>query len=271
MATDRLQRSRSELSAFLTRSRARVSPAQAGLPAGQRRRTPGLRREEVAALAGVGLTWYTWLEQGRDIRVSEAFLLRVASALKLDDAECSHLFLLAHSRPPPPESHRPATIGPLIQQLLDDLSTRPGYVLNPRWDVVAWNPVADTAFGFRHACAGQRNLLRMLFTDPQLQARVPTWPTDAPGLVKQFRFDSAFASGDPLMPALVDDLTARSAQFRRCWKEDAEVRPRHGIASIRIGKAEPVPLRHETLLVDEHLRLRLVVYFATPVDARFPE
>src|SRR5690606_20905936 len=110
-------------SEFLTRHRKKLTPADVGLPSHGSRRTPGLRREEVAALAGVGLTWYTWFEQGRDIQVSEKFLLSVAYALKLDDAECSHLFLLAHQRPPPPQAHQLTSVTPLIQQLMDDLTT----------------------------------------------------------------------------------------------------------------------------------------------------
>src|SRR5688572_26260377 len=109
-----LSRAKNELSEFLTRQRKKLSPADVGLPANGRRRTPGLRREEVASLAGVGLTWYTWFEQGRDIHVSESFLLNVARALKLDDAECSHLFLLAHRRPPPPEARQWLCVTPLI-------------------------------------------------------------------------------------------------------------------------------------------------------------
>src|SRR5690606_6804730 len=110
-----------------TRHRRKLTPADVGLRAGGRRRTPGLRREEVAALAGVGLTWYTWFEQGRDIQVSQSFLLGVARALKLDDAECSHLFLLAHRRPPPPEAHHRVRVDPVVQQLMDELVARPAY------------------------------------------------------------------------------------------------------------------------------------------------
>ncbi|MEX5452403.1 helix-turn-helix domain-containing protein, partial [Stutzerimonas stutzeri] len=102
MADRSLKRTRKDLSDFLLHHRRKLTPADVGLPSTERRRTPGLRREEVAALAGVGLSWYTWFEQGRDIHVSEKFLLNIAYALKLDDAECSHLFLLAHRRPPSP-------------------------------------------------------------------------------------------------------------------------------------------------------------------------
>ena len=134
MAGRSLDRTRSELTDFLIHHRSKLTPADVGLPSTGRRRTPGLRREEVATLAGVGLTWYTWFEQGRDINVSESFVLRVSKALKLDDAECCHLFLLAHRRPPPVEAYQWQEIPPLVQRLMDDMP-RPAYVMNLRWDV----------------------------------------------------------------------------------------------------------------------------------------
>jgi transcriptional regulator with XRE-family HTH domain len=125
MSTRTLARTRSELADFLLHHREKLSPADVGLPSTGRRRTPGLRREEVATLAGVGLTWYTWFEQGRDIQVSEAFLLNISKALRLDDAECCHLFLLSHRRPPPSEAFELSSVSPLVQQLMDDLVERP--------------------------------------------------------------------------------------------------------------------------------------------------
>ncbi|CAN0586256.1 unnamed protein product, partial [Ectocarpus sp. 12 AP-2014] len=124
MAHYRLERTQSDLTEFILRHRRKLTPADVGLPTSGRRRTPGLRREEVAALAGVGLTWYTWFEQGRDIKVSERFLLNIARALKLDDAECCHLFLLAHRRAPPAEAYQEQATSPRIQSLMDEL-TRP--------------------------------------------------------------------------------------------------------------------------------------------------
>ncbi|MDO5658184.1 MAG: helix-turn-helix transcriptional regulator [Paracoccus sp. (in: a-proteobacteria)] len=127
-----LARTRSELSEFLRHHRARLTPADVGLPVTGGRRTPGLRREEVAQLAGVGLTWYTWFEQGRDIGVSEGFLLSVAKALRLDDIECSRMFLLAHRRPPSPEAVQWTFVSPLVQKLLDAMEVVPAYIINLR-------------------------------------------------------------------------------------------------------------------------------------------
>jgi transcriptional regulator with XRE-family HTH domain len=259
-----LSRTRNELSAFLTRHRLKLTPADVALPSRGRRRTTGLRREEVAALAGVGLTWYTWFEQGRDIRVSEKFLLGVAHALRLDDAECSHLFLLAHNRPPPPEAHQGACVTPRIQLLMDELATRPAYVANLRWDVIAWNTAADDLFGFGARAPGLRNILRLVFADPDMRRRLPAWHDDAPRLLAQFRYDLAVAPDDPSMVALVEDLKALSADFRRWWDAPESAPACRGIGSVITAGNDREDFGHETLVVDEHRHLRMVVYFAEP-------
>jgi len=257
-----LSRTKNELSEFLTRHRKKLTPADVGLPSRGRRRTPGLRREEVAALAGVGLTWYTWFEQGRDIQVSEKFLLSVAYALKLDDAECSHLFLLAHKRPPPPEAHQLVSVTPLIQQLMDDLATRPAYVLNLRWDAIAWNAAADDLFGFSARERELRNILHMVFVDPDMRRRLPAWRHDAPKLLAQFRYDFAIAPDNPPMLALVQDLKTLSADFRHWWETPDSEETRRGIGSVLATDNSRQDFRHETLVVDEYRHLRMVVYFA---------
>lgn len=261
MADSTRIRNRDALSTFLVQQRNRLTPADVGLPAGGRRRTAGLRREEVAALAGVGLTWYTWFEQGREIRVSESFLLGVARALRLDDAQCSHLFHLAHRRPPPPEAHQSTVVGPLTQRLLDELPARPAYVMNLRWDVVAWNAAADALFDLGGRPAGARNILRMVFADPEMRPRLPAWREDAPGLLAQFRYHFAVAPDDPAMQALVADLGALSPDFRRWWKAPSGEVARHGTSAVLGAAGERLDYVHETLLVDEHRHLRLVVYF----------
>jgi len=256
-----LHRTKTELSEFLIRHRNKLTPADVGLPASGRRRTPGLRREEVAALAGVGLTWYTWFEQGRDIQVSEKFLLNVAYTLKLDDTECSHLFLLAHKRPPPPEAHHWLTVSPLTQQLMDDLVTRPAYVVNLRWDVIAWNAAADELFGFSSQEHEKRNILRIVFADPDMRWRFCAWREDAPKLLAQFRYDFAMAPDDPSMLALVETLTALSPDFRRWWQTPDD-KPASAMRSIMATNNTRLDFRHETLVVDEHRHLKMVVYFA---------
>ncbi|KRE11574.1 XRE family transcriptional regulator [Bosea sp. Root483D1] len=254
-------RTRTELSDFLMRRRKKLAPAEAGFPSTGQRRTPGLRREEVAALAGVGLTWYTWFEQGRDIQVSESFLLKVAKALKLDDAECGHLFLLAHRRPPPPEAYQWPSVSPLIQNLLDDLVLRPAYVVNLRWDVVAWNKAADDLFGFAGRERPDRNIMRLVFADPEFRHRLPGWCDEAPKLLAQFRYDLAGTPDDPAMLALVDELKRLSPDFRRWFERPGLEGYARGIgAMLDLGGTLSCFL-HEMLIVDEYRHLRMVVYF----------
>lgn len=261
MSSRTLFRSRGELSEFLLHHRTRLAPADVGLATTGHRRTPGLRREEVAALAGVGLTWYTWFEQGREIQVSESFLLKVAKALKLDDVECSHLFLLAHRRPPPPEAYQSPSISALTQQLLDDLVTRPAYVVNLRWDVIGWNEAADSLFAFSRREAAERNVMRLVFADPQLRRRLPEWRENAPKLLAQFRVDLATAPDDPAMLGLIDDLKKLSPDFRQWFEQPGMDSYSRGIGAILDLNGTRLDFAHETLIANEHHHLRMVVYF----------
>ncbi len=256
-----LARARSDLADFVTHHRKKLAPADVGLPTTGGRRTPGLRREEVAALAGVGLTWYTWFEQGRDIQVSESFLLKVSKALKLDDAECSHLFLLAHRRPPPPEARQWPSVGPLIQQLLDDLTARPAYVLNLRWDVIAWNAAADELFDFSGRAQVDRNMIRMVFADPDLRRRLPAWREDAPQMLAQFRCDLAAAPDDPAMLWLIEDSKKVSPDFRRWMEQPGMERYGWGVSVVRADDGTHHSFSHQMLTVDEHRHLKMIVYF----------
>lgn len=261
MAHRSLDRTRDELSEFLRRHRGKLTPSEVGLPETGRRRTPGLRREEVATLAGVGLTWYTWFEQGREIGVSEHFLLSVAKALKLDDAECCHLFLLAQGRPPPAEAHQSHAISSGVQRLIDELPDRPAYVTNLCWDIVAWNSAADRLLGLSACAADERNLIRMVFTDPELRSRLPDWQQDAPRLLAQLRCDLAVAPKEPSLEAFIDGLSRISPDFRRWWQAPVLTSYARGIGALLDADAVVRRFEHETLIVDEYLHLRLVVYF----------
>ncbi|EWH00183.1 helix-turn-helix transcriptional regulator [Halomonas sp. BC04] len=260
MASRSLDRTRSELTDFLIHHRNKLTPADVGLPSTGRRRTPGLRREEVATLAGVGLTWYTWFEQGRDINVSESFLLSVSKALKLDDAECCHLFLLAHRRPPPVEAYQWQAIPTLVQTLMDDMA-KPAYVMNLRWDVIAWNATADALFDFSARQPGERNMMRLMFADPALRRRLPEWRQDASRLLAQFRCDLAAAPEDPAMQELIEALAKLSPDFRHWWEQPNHEAYRYGIGTMLDADANLREYEHTTLLVDEHRHLRMVVYF----------
>ncbi len=253
-----LKRTRRDLADFLRTQRERLSPADVGLPSGARRRTPGLRREEVAALAGVGLTWYTWLEQGRDIGVSSTFLDNLARVLKLDAAERRHLFMLAHDRPPAEPGKTWCVLPPLVRRLMHDLP-HPAFVINLRWDVLGFNALADERFTFARHAPGQRNLLWLLFTDPVLQARIVDWEQQAPLMLSSFRRDFTRASQSTDIPELVNDLERISPAFKLWWRQHQVQAPCHGVRHLLVDE-QPVPFEFTSLTVDEDRQLRLVVY-----------
>lgn len=261
-----LVRTRQELAEFLRTRRERISPESVGLPVGTRRRTPGLRREEVATLAGVGVTWYTWLEQGREIGVSSAFLDNLARALQLDAAERRHLFLLTHQRPPVEPGKTWCQVPPLVKRLMNDLTTRPSYVLNLRWDVLAWNDAAARVFGFARQPEAYRNLLWMLFTDAELRRVIADWPTQAPRILSSFRRDYARADDDPAIGNLVKELSAHAPEFCQWWRRHEVDAPCQGVRSLELDALGEVGFEHTSLIVDEGRHLRLVVYAVQETD-----
>ncbi|MBE1236126.1 helix-turn-helix domain-containing protein [Phaeovibrio sulfidiphilus] len=256
-------RTRPELAEFLRQHRESLSPEAVGLPAGSRRRTPGLRREEVAALTGVGQTWYTWLEQGRDIRVSTDVLDRLSRLFRLDGAGRRHLYALARQHPPMEDGRTVCTVPPLVHRLLADLPLRPAYVLNLRWDVLAWNPPADRVFRFSARPAPERNLLQMLFLDPATRQLFHDQARQIPGLVGSFRRDCARAPRDEAIRALVADLENRAPEFRTLWTHQ-DPQPCTGVRDLDIPGLGVVSFEHTTLILDEDRHLRLVYYAARP-------
>lgn len=260
------ERTRPELADFLRAQRERLTPADVGLPVGKRRRTPGLRREEVAALAGVGLSWYTWLEQGRDIGVSSGFLDNLSRVLKLDAAERRHLFLLAQERPPAEPGTTWCTVPSLVSRLMDDLVPHAAYVINLRWDVLAYNDAADRLFGFAGQSATRRNLLWMLFCDQGLREILVDWPHEAQSMLASFRRDFAGAREDVDLRALVAELENVSPDFKTWWQSPDVHAPCTGTRTVRV-EGRPVAFDHTSLTVDGGRHLRLVVYAAQSPQA----
>jgi transcriptional regulator with XRE-family HTH domain len=208
---------RRELAAFLRSRRERLNPAAVGLPAIGRRRTPGLRREEVAQLAGTGVTWYTWLEQGRPISVSTQVLDAVARALRLDADEHAHLFTLAGA-PPPDREPEPEAVAAPLTTMLDALDPYPALVIGPRWDILGWNRAEIALVGDLDALpAARRNLLWLLFLEPTWPTLLVDWEQTAARLIAQYRAAMASHVGEPAWVGPVEELRAVSPRFREFW------------------------------------------------------
>ncbi|MBN9747603.1 XRE family transcriptional regulator [Amycolatopsis sp. A1MSW2902] len=202
------------LADFLRSRRDRLTPAEVGLPAGPRRRAPGLRREELAQLAGVSVTWYTWLEQARDITVSRQVLASLARELRLSDTERQHLFALAEEPPDHPAESSPR----LLQGMVDALDPNPAYVLDPHWDFVAWNRAEAALIGDPALLpGGERNLLWLVFTVPRIRTLLVDWPGQARNLLAQYRADAATRAEDARSTELVRALREASPEFAEWW------------------------------------------------------
>jgi transcriptional regulator with XRE-family HTH domain len=210
---------RRALATFLRSRRERITPEQVGLPAGGRRRTPGLRREEVAQLAGVGVTWYTWLEQGRDIKVSEQVLDAIAGTLQLDPIERTHLYTLAGAGVPRIEQQCRA-ISPALQRMLRQLEPFPASVQNARTDILAFNRSYDALMsGVSELPFDECNVLWQAFTNPVWRKSIVDWETDSPRLVATFRAAMANHIAEPGWKTLVKRLRAASPEFDALWDQ----------------------------------------------------
>ncbi|HXY99437.1 MAG TPA: helix-turn-helix transcriptional regulator [Stellaceae bacterium] len=209
---------RRELGEFVRAHRERLTPAAFGLPGGSRRRTPGLRREEVAQLCGLSATWYTWIEQGRDVSVSPTALARLAGALRLGRAERAYLFELAGKRDPDhgrDETDRlPAAVLGCVAAIAS-----PAYLLDRRWTARSWNEPAERLFVGWLDQPGERNLLRFLFLMPAARALVCGWEERARRVAAEFRAAASAHLGDPDLRLLIEGLRRESADFARFWDE----------------------------------------------------
>ncbi|MEU3714187.1 helix-turn-helix transcriptional regulator [Streptomyces catenulae] len=225
------------LAEFLRSRRERISPETAGLPTGPRRRTPGLRREEVAALSGVSVTWYTWMEQARDITVSRQVVESLARVLRLSPAEARHLAALAGHAPPGPAPVPDG--GPALQRLVDALDPHPAYAVAPNWDLLAWNRAEAGLIGDPAGWADPvPNLLRRVFTHPPVRTLLVDWPDQARTLLEQYRAHADRHPGHAAFEELTAELCARSEEFRGWWgrHDVAEFRPtRRRFAHPRLG------------------------------------
>jgi transcriptional regulator with XRE-family HTH domain len=253
---------------YLKNRRAKLDPVALGYPM-SRRRTPGLRREEVAQRANVSATWYTWLEQGRGGSPSAEVLDRIARAMMLTGFEREHLYLIARGHPPEVHYQARETISPRIQHVLDALEYSPAFVRTGTWELAAWNRAAGAVLGFDGLGPEQRNLLRRIFIDPGARIFQLDWQSVARFAVATFRADTARAGASASVKALVDELRRLSPEFEAIWRENDVRIPDDGTGKkhIRHPVVGMLALEHSTFSVDGRTDLNLVIFNpATPKD-----
>ena len=239
----------------------KLDPAAFGFPA-ERRRTPGLRREEVAQRANISPTWYAWLEQGRGGGPSADVLDRIARALMLTDVEREHLFLLGLGRPPEARYRKDAGVTPRLQRVLDALDPSPALIRTATWDVVAWNRAATAMLmDYGSLAPEQRNMLRFVFLDPRARAAHYDWESVARLVLGAFRLDAARAGAAADVEPLVDELRRRSPEFKAMW-QDHDIPGSHGeaVKHMRHPVLGPIAFEYSTFAVDGRTDLSLLVY-----------
>jgi len=257
------------LGTYLKERRSRLDPATFDLPTA-RRRTPGLRREEVAQRAHVSVTWYTWLEQGRGGAPSADMLDRLARALVLEETEREHLYLLAHGRPPEVKSPvRTTGVSPRMQRVLDALESSPALIKDAAWNVVAWNEAAAAVLiDYGTLSPVERNVLRLVFCHPRLRAQLPDWEQIASFVVATFRAELARTGTSQQTQALIEALSRESPEFAAMWRNHEVRKHGEGIKRVQPEVGESIALEYSSFAIDAQVGLSMVVYMpATHADA----
>jgi transcriptional regulator with XRE-family HTH domain len=259
---------RAELGEFLRARREALQPADVGLPTGSRRRTPGLRREEIALLAGVSVTWYTWLEQGRRINASRDVLLALARALRLDDAGRDHLLALANADGRGGDPFDRVIEAPdALNRLIMSMDPAPAYVLGPRWELVSWNAAEERLYPALHDLANdERNLLWVMFCEPSARRLIADWEDRARSTLAEFRAGTTLLFDDPLVTALVERIAAASSEFAQWW-------PQHDVAGFQTRlrrynhpRAGQLTFEYQQMIPSEWPHLRVICQLPLPGD-----
>ncbi|MFH8607893.1 helix-turn-helix transcriptional regulator [Streptomyces sp. NPDC018029] len=262
--------SRAELSEFLRTRRARLQPEDVGLPNfGRHRRVPGLRREELAQLAGVSVAYYTRLEQGNGRNVSGEVLDAIGRALRLTDAEQAHLTRLAKPKTlKKKKAARPQPMRPALQQLLDSIHDVPAYVVGRRSDILGWNALAAALFGdWGELAPAERNWARICFLDPRSRELFVDWDKKASDIVGYLRMDAGCYPNDPELSSLVGELSVKSEEFRSLWATHDVREKGHGVKRMRHPLVGDLTLSFETLRLPDDCDQSLLMYHAEPDSA----
>jgi len=254
-----------ELADFLKSRRDRLTPTSVGLPNGTRRRTVGLRREEVAQLANVSTTWYTFLEQGRDIRVSTQVLESIAQALRLTADERTYLFMLALQQQPPEIPQGKSAVSPAIQNMLDHLELCPAYVTGYRFDILAWNQAACALFGdFSKMTTRERNKIWYFFTNAAYRQMLVDWEAHAQVILARFRSICGRYLGDAELIELAEDMQRVSPEFRQWWSQHEVQGQPEGFKTYEHPLVGSLEFEYSVFQVIEAPELTLVVYTPVP-------
>ncbi|MET0746965.1 MAG: helix-turn-helix transcriptional regulator [Rhizobium sp.] len=258
----------SSLASFLKDRRSRLDPAAFGFSG--RRRTPGLRREEVAQRANISPTWYTWLEQGRGGAPSADVLNRIASGLMLTEAEREHMFMLGLGRPPEVRYKSVEGVTPRLQRLLDTFEASPAFIKTATWEVVAWNAAAAVVLtDYGTLPPEQRNILRLIFCNPAVRAHQHDWEGVARFVVGAFRADAARAGAVSEVTDLVDELCKLSPEFEALWQENDVNIHGDGIKRLQHPKLGVVEMEYSAFAVDGRPDLGMIIY--NPIDPRLAD
>ena len=257
-----------QLGTYLRNRRAKLDPEAFGFSS-ERRRTAGLRREEVAQRANISPTWYTWLEQGRGGSPSADVLDRIARALMLTDLEREHLFLLGLGHPPEARYKKDDGVTPRLQRVLDALEPSPALIRTAIWDVIAWNrAVAVMLTDYGALPPEQRNILRFIFLDPRARALQYNWESVAKFVLGAFRIDAARAGAAAEVEPLVDELCRLSPEFAAMWRDNDVRAHNEGVKQIRHPILGPIAFEYSAFAIDGRPDLSMVVYNpTTPADA----
>jgi transcriptional regulator with XRE-family HTH domain len=256
---------RAELADFLRKRRASLQPEDVGLSNGGRRRTPGLRREEVAQLAGVGTTWYTWLEQGRNVRASFEVLEALSRALRLRPPERTHLMLLGRGEEPPPCKAPAERVSSTLKRMIDSLDPNPAFILGRRWDYLAWNRAACAVFGdLARVPRSARNLVWLTFMDPARRELHADWEQSMKLMVAKFRADSAHHLGEPGFEQLIRALRQASPEFCGEWTRHEVARSGAGRKELHHPLAGTLVFEHAAFSPVDAAEQRLALYIVLP-------
>jgi transcriptional regulator with XRE-family HTH domain len=261
---------RAELSEFLRSRRARLKPEDVGLPDyGRHRRVPGLRREELAQLAGVSVAYYTRLEQGNGRNVSAEVLDSIARALRLTGAEHAHLTHLAKPKQHKKKaSARPQQVRVALQQLIDSFENAPAYIVGRRSEILVWNRMAAAVFGdWSQMPPQERNWARMVFLKPEYRELFVEWDQKASDMVSFLRMDAGCHPDDPRLSALVGELSVKSEEFRRLWATHDVKEKSHGVKRLHHPLVGELTLSFESFKIVDDEEQSMVTYHAEPGSA----